>query len=189
MRIVLNTNVVVAAFAARGLCQSVFELCLDQHEIAISSGLLHEIRNSLQKKLKMPMHKADDIIDLLEEYGNRIAPTPLQAAACRDSSNDKILELSRTSEARYIVTGDKDLLVLGHFESIPIVTPRQFWESLKQGKHKNEPWSGNASGHAGAHAGRRETIHRPALAPGKRQVSDRSDALPGYSANPSPKSV
>ena len=132
MRIVLDTNVIVAAFAARGLCQSIFELCLDQHEIAVSSNLLDEVRNSLQKKLKMPENKIDEIIGLVEDYGHLFTPDSIQASVCRDPSDDRILELARSSAADFIVTGDKDLLILEHFESIPIITPRQLWERLKQ---------------------------------------------------------
>jgi hypothetical protein len=36
---VLDANVVVAAFAVRGLCEPVFELCLDSHEILLSEPL------------------------------------------------------------------------------------------------------------------------------------------------------
>ena len=64
----MDTNVIVAAFAARGLCQSIFELCLDQHKIAVSSNLLDEVRNILQKKLKMPDKKINEIIDLIEDF-------------------------------------------------------------------------------------------------------------------------
>jgi hypothetical protein len=32
MKIVLDANVAVAAFAARGLCESLFEFCLSSHE-------------------------------------------------------------------------------------------------------------------------------------------------------------
>ncbi len=132
MRIVLDTNVIVAAFAARGLCQSVFELCLDQHEIAMSSYILEEIKNSLERKLKMPEIKIDEIIGLLADYGHLYKPDALRASVCRDPSDDKILELARSSAADFIVTGDKDLLVLEHFDSIPIITPRQLWERLRQ---------------------------------------------------------
>ena len=49
MKIVLDANVVVAAFAARGLCESVFQFCLDSHEILISDPLLDEVRRLCQK--------------------------------------------------------------------------------------------------------------------------------------------
>ncbi|MBW1786006.1 MAG: hypothetical protein JRK53_05215 [Deltaproteobacteria bacterium] len=46
MKIVLDATVVIAAFAARGLCESVFELCLHAHQILLSEGLLEEIRQN-----------------------------------------------------------------------------------------------------------------------------------------------
>ncbi len=36
MKIVLDSNILVAAFATRGLCSSLLELCLDRYEIIIS---------------------------------------------------------------------------------------------------------------------------------------------------------
>ena len=33
MRVVVDANVAIAAVAARGLCEAVFELCLERHEM------------------------------------------------------------------------------------------------------------------------------------------------------------
>jgi predicted nucleic acid-binding protein len=46
MRIVLDTNVIVAAFAARGLCADVFEVCLENHTIIISEFILSEVEKT-----------------------------------------------------------------------------------------------------------------------------------------------
>ena len=132
MIIVLDSNVIVAALAAHGLCQSVFELCLDQHEIAISAQLLDEISAALRKELKVPGERADEIVKFLENHGLVFKPVPLQVPVCRDPSDDRILELAREAEAGFVVTGDEDILILDRFGSIPIVTPRQLWEQLKQ---------------------------------------------------------
>ena len=53
MRVVLDSNVIVAAFASRGLCESILELCLDSHEVVLSEGLLAETRKNLSKKIKL----------------------------------------------------------------------------------------------------------------------------------------
>jgi putative PIN family toxin of toxin-antitoxin system len=132
MIIVLDSNVIVAAFAAHGLCQSVFELCLDQHEIAASAHLLDGVSTALQKKLKVPEKKANEVVRFLENHGRVFKPAPMQKPVCRDPSDDRILELARESEAAFIVTGDEDLLMLERYWSIPIITPRQLWERLKQ---------------------------------------------------------
>lgn len=67
MRIVLDANVVVAAFAARGLCESILELCLDSHDIILSEHLLKEIRRNLLKRIKLLKKRVDQIIGLLRE--------------------------------------------------------------------------------------------------------------------------
>ena len=45
---------------------------------------------------------------------------------CRDPKDDMILECALRAEADLIVAGDKDLLVLGSFEGIRIVTPAEY---------------------------------------------------------------
>jgi putative PIN family toxin of toxin-antitoxin system len=46
--------------------------------------------------------------------------------ACRDATDNKILELSVCGRADAIVTGDQDLLVLHPFQGIPILAPHSF---------------------------------------------------------------
>lgn len=45
---------------------------------------------------------------------------------CRDTDDHKFLSCAVASAADYIVSGDKDLLVLGNFRNIPIVTVSAF---------------------------------------------------------------
>ncbi|MBF0526951.1 MAG: putative toxin-antitoxin system toxin component, PIN family [Deltaproteobacteria bacterium] len=46
--------------------------------------------------------------------------------ACRDPNDDKFLELAVEGNADFLITLDKDLLVLNPFEGIPILTPHEF---------------------------------------------------------------
>jgi putative PIN family toxin of toxin-antitoxin system len=45
---------------------------------------------------------------------------------CRDPKDNKFLELALSVNANYIITGDKDLLVLNPFENIPIISAAEF---------------------------------------------------------------
>ena len=47
---------------------------------------------------------------------------------CRDSDDNKFLECAKDSHALYIVSGDKDLLVIEQFGNIQIVTAKDFYE-------------------------------------------------------------
>ncbi len=52
--------------------------------------------------------------------------TTTQITDCRDQKDNKFLELAIDGNANYIVTGDKDLLILNPFQNIPILTAREF---------------------------------------------------------------
>jgi putative PIN family toxin of toxin-antitoxin system len=131
MRVILDTNVILAAFAGRGLANAVFELCLDKHEIIISEHILLELQSNLQKKLKMPKDRARKIIEYLKEFCTLSRYKKLDKVICRDPDDMRILGISEVTKPDYIVTGDMDLLVLKEFHSIPIITPREFWEISK----------------------------------------------------------
>lgn len=134
MRVILDTNVILAAFASRGLANSVFELCLEKHEIIISEHILSEVQRNLQKKLKMPEEKIQRIIQYLREFCTMSSYRKLDKRVCRDPDDVKILGLSELAKPDYIITGDMDLLVLKEFNSIPIITTREFWEISKGGR-------------------------------------------------------
>jgi putative PIN family toxin of toxin-antitoxin system len=131
MRVILDTNVILAAFAGRGLANAVFELCMDKHEIIMSEHILSELQNNLRKKLKMPKDKVQKIIEYLKEFCTLSGYKELDKVICRDPDDMKILGISEMTKPDYIVTGDMDLLVLEEFHSIPIITPREFWEISK----------------------------------------------------------
>lgn len=130
MRIVLDANVVVAAFAARGLCESLFELCLGNHKILLSEPLLDEIRRNLIRKVKLGRQTAVGIERLLRENGSLLEPAAVAPDACRDADDLHILGLASSGKADYLVTGDEDLLALKRFGRCRIVTPRQFWSRV-----------------------------------------------------------
>jgi putative PIN family toxin of toxin-antitoxin system len=131
MKVVLDTNVLIAAFATQGLCHAVFELCLDQQQIILSQEILKEFSDVLEKKLMMPHSSAKRTTDYLRQHAviHRIkGPYP---TISRDASEDHILALAEQAAVDYVITGDEDLPVLSPHGNIPIVQSRQFWEILK----------------------------------------------------------
>jgi hypothetical protein len=135
MKVVLDTNVIIASFATRGLCHAVFELCLDRFEIVISSFLIEEVETNLFKKLRLPHPLVREITELLSENARTIEIDAIPQDVCEDPDDARMLALAQKSEAAYLITGDKELLAIKEFCSIKIISPRQFWEAAK---HKNE---------------------------------------------------
>jgi uncharacterized protein len=134
MKVLLDTNIVIAAFAVRGLCESLFELCLDSHEIIFSDELLEEIARNLSKKIKLDQQVISGIERLLRDNTAIFKPAEVSADACRDPNDLHVLGLAKSGKADYIITGDEDLLSLEKFEACKIVSPRQFWTILHDEK-------------------------------------------------------
>lgn len=132
MRIVLDTNVIIAAFAARGLCKDVFEVCLSQHTLITSEHILSEVEEKLSKKLKMPANIASSITKYLMEHAEMVEPEKVPKGTCRDQNDLAVLGTALAAKADVLVTGDEDLLVLKNFSETKILSPRQFWQLLSK---------------------------------------------------------
>jgi putative PIN family toxin of toxin-antitoxin system len=132
MRVVLDTNVIIAAFAARGLCTDVFEVCLEGHTIVISEYILSETKRKLVEKFHLPRGIVQDIIEYLRDVTEVVGREPVDKPTCRDESDDGIIGTALGGNATFIITGDKDLLILKRYKGIKIVTPRDFWNHLRR---------------------------------------------------------
>jgi len=133
-KVVLDTNVIIAAFTSRGLANSVFELCLGKFEIILSEYIINEVSDKLAGKLKVPPEIVNEIINFLRDPCTISEYSLLEENVCRDIKDDNILALAYSSKSKYIITGDKDLLVLNKFEKTHIVNPRQLWQKIKDDK-------------------------------------------------------
>ena len=127
MRVVLDTNVIVAALATRGACAELFTRVLAMHSYAVDENLLDEVERILRVKFRVPAPRVVDALALLRGTAQVLTPEPLATSVCRDPDDDRILALARSFEADLLVTGDDDLLVLHPWETIAIVRPREFW--------------------------------------------------------------
>lgn len=128
MKVVLDTNVLLAAMATHGLCELVLSVCLQHHSIVISDPILDEFRGHLVGKFKMPVVQADEIVKFILDGSRLVVPADIPPAACRDPSDLMVLGTAIAGGAECIVTGDKDLLVIQNFGAVAILSPRAFYE-------------------------------------------------------------
>jgi len=133
MKVVLDSNVVVAAFASRGLCESIFEVCLSEHEIVSYADLVDKIARGLREKIGLPAQVVAGIRTMLAEHSIMLDPIALASDVCRDPDDVKVLGLATAARADCIVTGDRDLLVLERWQGIAILSPRSFAEMIRSG--------------------------------------------------------
>lgn len=127
MRVVFDTNVLIAAFVSRGVCNELLEHCYRSHRVVSSEFILREFEEKLRGKFKVPDYKAAAATALIRSSVESVAPTPLPVPICRDADDDWVLATARTGNCACIITGDKDLLVLDPFRGIRILAPGAFW--------------------------------------------------------------
>jgi len=103
----------------------------------LSPVLLEEVRRALYNpRLRRSYTHTDHAIDiwcarLHEEIGEMITqPLPDIGPVCRDPDDDHVIAAALVVNADYIVTGDRDLLVLARHERIRILSAREFTEAL-----------------------------------------------------------
>ena len=136
MRVALDTNVLVAAFATRGLCSDLFRLLLAEHDLIVTDVLLEELGRVLTAKLGLPNDRRDGLLAFLTSFHSietQTADSKLLKFGLRDRDDERVLASVIDSGAEVLVSGDKDLLEAVLPEALPlrVVSPRGFWELLR----------------------------------------------------------
>lgn len=132
MRLVLDTNVLIAAVAADGLCRDLVRLRLRPHTIVTSARLLKELERTLVRKFSIEPESLP-LLKALRDAAEIAVPAPLGERVSRDKDDDVVLATAVAGEADFIISGDDDLLILKKFQGIAILSPRQFLELLDRG--------------------------------------------------------
>jgi putative PIN family toxin of toxin-antitoxin system len=132
VRVFLDTNVLVSAFATRGLCSDVVRVVLAEHTLLTSELVLRELRRALRLRIRMPANIAAEIEALLREHELVPTPTSPPAVPVRDPDDRWVLAAAIAAKADVLVTGDRDLLDIAKQAPIEIVDPRSFWQTIRE---------------------------------------------------------
>lgn len=133
MRVCLDTNVLVAAFATRGLCADVFRTVVAEHDLVLGEVMTTELRRALKTKLKLPEDQLTAVEAMLAAFPLVPKPDSPATIALRDPADRWILATAIVGGADVLVTGDLDLLAVRGEAPLPIVDPRAFWDLLRTG--------------------------------------------------------
>ena len=129
MRIVIDTNVLISGVFFGGFPRKVLSsvvagemtACATAEIINEYEAIVHEMidrkQGHISKNILTPLITAMEIIEPIT-----------QIEICRDPDDNKFLGCAKDSRALYIVSGDKDLLVIEKYENIQIITAKEFCE-------------------------------------------------------------
>lgn len=130
--IVFDTNVLVSALLAQNsIPQRALEKALRTGHLAQSLDTLNELRTVLERrKFDKYLTREERLQFLAMLVRESILITVTESiSASRDAKDDKFLALALACGARFIVSGDDDLLSLHPFQDVTILSPKAFLEA------------------------------------------------------------
>lgn len=134
IRFVFDTNVIISALLfEKGKPSKAFRYALQHGEILLSLELLEELNDVLGREKFNRYLTGEEREEFLEALVDRsiLVERIEEVQACRDPKDDKILELAVSGQAEYIISGDKDLLVLNPFQGVKVVTPEELLRTFE----------------------------------------------------------
>ena len=137
MRIIFDTNIYLSALVFDNKPEQIIIDCFDNNDftILLSQEIFDEIKGKfLNERVQeiaekasrfLTMDKIKEYIDLIEK-NTLVITTISKINICRDTKDNMFLELAKDGKANFLITGDKDLLVLKEFEGCKIMSVSEF---------------------------------------------------------------
>jgi len=133
IKAVLDTNILLSSLFWKGQPRKIVDLAIENKFHAVpSADILEELKCVLEEDFsQVPYDARERILRDILSYSALVIPKKITVKNLRDFQDTKIIACALEAEAEYIVTGDKDLLVLKEYARIKITTAREFLEALK----------------------------------------------------------
>lgn len=135
MKVVLDTNVFISGVFFGGLPNRILDAWQSGRITLSLSAETFEGYRRVGEELGRRFEGVDlsPFLQLVVRHAEFVEPEPMKEPVCRDPDDDMFLACAVAAAAEAIVSGDKDLLSLTRYRSIPILTPRRFVD-----EHLNE---------------------------------------------------
>ena len=127
-RVVIDTNVLISAALMPGATPARLVACvLERQRLLFSEQTFEELRTRLHRPKFDRYLSLDDRKLLLHDFNAAADWVALDEVSSfsRDQDDDKFVQTALNGGARWLVSGDADLLCLGSVQAVQIITPAQ----------------------------------------------------------------
>jgi putative PIN family toxin of toxin-antitoxin system len=128
IRAAVDANIWVSAFTHRpGKPHDLLQLAVaGKVNLTISKAIIAEVADVLGRKFRATPEELVIAENIMWDGARVVTPSVELQVIAEDPADDRILECAVSAGAEYLVTGDKDLLRLGRFDSIRILNVSDF---------------------------------------------------------------
>lgn len=136
MKAVFDTNIFLRALInPHSRCGHLLNELIADYELILSPAIIYEaleVLNRSKLRAKFPQITQLDIAHIITLFEQAHVVEPLEIrSASRDPKDDKFLACAVYASVDYLVTEDKDLLVLNPYQDIQICQPAEFISLLE----------------------------------------------------------
>lgn len=127
MKILFDTNVLVAGFIGSGSCCEIIEDAMYNHQVYYTATIINEFKNTFRNKFNFPESIIEEFAEFIRRFFREGKTIDIVQDVCRDKSDNQILADALFNKIDLIITGDNDLLVLKNYKNIKIISPKNYW--------------------------------------------------------------
>lgn len=128
-RVIIDTNVWVSGLVFGGNSRRILELFLKGYlTVVVSQELLKELRGVIKQKLPAYQPHLPLLIASIRKDADLVRLGEEALDICRDPADNFVIETALAGNCTHLISGDQDLVSMGHFRQIQIVSPREFLE-------------------------------------------------------------
>lgn len=126
MRIVLDTNIYIAAAIGSEIAEEIIQLAVKTNTVILltSEEILEELREKLLSKFDRSEEIVDIFINRIRKIAEIVETKEKVNIIVRDPDDNKILECALAGNVDLIVSADQDLIKLKEFKGIGIIHPK-----------------------------------------------------------------
>ncbi len=133
IKLILDTNLWISFLLSKNYTQLDNILFVKKAKLIFSQELLEEFLEVVKRPKFRRFFSIENTKELLETIQDHaeFVDVKSEVKICRDKKDNFLLSLAKDSKADYLITGDKDLLVLKKFGKTKILTISDFFKNVK----------------------------------------------------------
>jgi putative PIN family toxin of toxin-antitoxin system len=131
-KVVIDTNLLInGSHDDYNYANRIIDAVIDGKVLAFAN------RATLAENCLMAGKKVTDMdykkkLDIYFEKVRTVGDATERLAVVEDPDDNKLVESAVAAEANYVISSDRHLLKLGHYDGIPVVSPQQFWNIFQE---------------------------------------------------------